>query len=126
MPNSFVSQMNLVTSYLDGSFVYGMITKDQKSWMRTYSNGQLTMCNQNILPRNDDMFRTGDFRSGQSPQLSVIHSLFYREHNRIAKILHELNEFWNDEKLFQEARRIIIALLQQYTYHELLPTYVGR
>lgn len=84
------------------------------------------MCNQNILPRNEDMFRTGDFRSGQSPQLSVIHSLFYREHNRIAKILHELNEFWNDEKLFQETRRIIIALLQQYTYHELLPTYVGR
>ena len=52
----------------------------------------------------------------------TIHILLTREHNRIARFLHNLNPGWNGERLFQEARKIVIAHIQHITYNEWLPT----
>ena len=54
-----------------------------------------------------------------------MHTIWVREHNRIARKLSNLNPTWSDESIFQEARRIVIAEMQHITYQEFLPSLLG-
>jgi len=55
---------------------------------------------------------TGDIRVNVVPGLGWTHTTFMREHNRVANQLAAINEHWDDETIFQQARRIIAAQLQ--------------
>ncbi|CAG2211669.1 PXDN [Mytilus edulis] len=123
-------QRNLVTSYIDASFLYGSSKELNK---KTEAAKQLY----NLLPtvhggsgcqmfqKTDRCPIAGDERSAEAPQLSLNHLLFVRQHNRVAIRLHNVNPHWNNEKVFQETRRIIIAQLQHIVYNHYLPLIIG-
>ncbi|XP_020623594.1 peroxidasin homolog [Orbicella faveolata] len=144
--NSHGNQINEITAYLDGSQVYGSDLETAKS-LRFFKLGLLIVepfINSSDLPilpaqesvggeagfcRSNDTetqpcFRAGDPRVNENQALMAMHALWVREHNRIAKHLFTLNPSWKDEKLYQEARRIVGAMLQHITYNEWLPTLI--
>lgn len=68
---------------------------------------------------------TGDSRVNEHPYLTVMHTLWMREHNRIANFLYNQNPLLSDEAIFQQARKILIAEWQHIVYTEWLPIVIG-
>lgn len=133
-----VEQMNQVSHFLDGSTIYGSTLKKSRE-LREFQGGKLRMDVHNgrqfLPPEIDDnvashckggCYDSGDDRVNIYPQLAVIHTIWHREHNRIATNLAELNPSWTDEILYQESRRIVIAEIQHITYNEWLPIILGK
>ena len=45
---------------------------------------------------------SGDFRVNEQQNLLVMHTIWVREHNRVAKRLNVIHPHWHDEKLFDQ------------------------
>uniref|UniRef100_A0A8D1AZ72 Myeloperoxidase n=1 Tax=Sus scrofa TaxID=9823 RepID=A0A8D1AZ72_PIG len=67
----------------------------------------------------------GDSRASEMPGLTSLHTLLLREHNRLATQLKRLNPRWDGERLYQEARKIVGAMVQIITYRDYLPLVLG-
>lgn len=76
-------------------------------------------------PRHLFCFIAGDERVNEQIHLTVLHTLYVRDHNRIATGLAELNPHWDDERIYQEARHIMAAATQHITLNEFLPLVLG-
>src|SRR5207245_9452370 len=124
-------QLNPNTSSRDLSQVYGS-SKTVADALRTFQGGLLKTSPGNLLPydnltyftqaqidalnmANDagqvptsSLFAAGDVRANENIELTAIQTLFVRNHNRLAQQLHVLHPAWNDEQLFQEARKLNI------------------
>ncbi|XP_071460005.1 lactoperoxidase isoform X2 [Marmota flaviventris] len=70
-------------------------------------------------------FLAGDARASEQILLATSHTLFLREHNRLARELKTLNPQWDGEKLYQEARKILGAFMQIITFRDYLPIVLG-
>merc|ERR1712142_31970 len=68
---------------------------------------------------------TGDNRVNTTPGLYVETLIFVRLHNWITDQLITATGTTDDEQLFQEARRITIAIYQHIVYSEWLPALIG-
>ncbi|XP_039283319.1 peroxidase [Nilaparvata lugens] len=131
-------QMNQVSGFLDASNIYGSSVQHQQS-LREFQGGRLRTQNvkgRHMLPANRDectsdnsifaCFRAGDGRVNEQLELALMHTIWMREHNRVARSLQQQHPNWSDEALFQEARRIVVAEMQHITYNEFLPIVLGR
>lgn len=58
--------------------------------------------------------------------LTSVYTLFLREHNRMATELSNQNPEWDDNKIFFETRRILIALYQHIIYKEMIPAIIDQ
>ena len=70
-------------------------------------------------------FFAGDNRFDENVFLTQMHVIFLRLHNKFARELSILNPRWSDEIIFQETRRILIAINAHITYSEWLPIIIG-
>ncbi|XP_046387846.1 uncharacterized protein LOC124157292 [Ischnura elegans] len=138
-------QLNQITSFIDGSVVYGSSEEQAKHLRSTSKKGELEMMitpdGRELLPVSTDpkdgcnkpemnadgkyCFKSGDTRANENLHLTTMHLLLAREHNRIVRELAKMNPTWSDEKLYQEGRHIMAAQMQHITYNEFLPIVLG-
>nr|XP_055048103.1 eosinophil peroxidase [Misgurnus anguillicaudatus] len=71
-------------------------------------------------------FQAGDSRVNEHLGMIALHTLFLREHNRLAEELHKINPHWSPDTLYQEARKIVGAVHQVLTWDHYLPHILGR
>lgn len=103
---------NKASSFADLSVVYGA-NIDESNKVRSFSQGKLLLTPGQTLPVDS----AGQF-TAIAGRLNIVITanswsvFFIRNHNNIAERLAVLNPAWNDEKVFQEARKINIAIYQ--------------
>lgn len=122
-------QFNSITAFIDASNVYGS-DADRNGLLRTLSNGMLSTnstneSNKDLLPIIDGRFTGGDIRAVEMPGLTSMHTLFLREHNRIAKEISDAEPSLSDEEVFFKARHIVGAEMQNIVYGQFLPVVLG-
>lgn len=119
-------QINSITSYLDGSMVYGSDAATAAS-LRTFTGGKLKTSDNNLLPIDSTgAFIAGDVRANENPELTSLQTLFMREHNRLATQIAATTPGLTDEQIYQQARRLVIGEIENITFNEFLPTLLGQ
>jgi len=147
-------QVNSITPLLDGSNVYGS-DENRMDWLRQKTDGLMkTSGNGRLLPKNTagfdnaggndpNFFLAGDIRVNEQMGLTSMHTLFVREHNRLAVLIKAKHypEMAStdcsegnpspegkecDDNIYELTRRIVGALIQCITYEEFLPAILGR
>lgn len=120
-------QVNSISAYIDASMVYGSDPTTAAA-LRAGSGGRLKVSTGRLLPLAADgsgFFVAGDIRVNEQTNLIAIQTLFVREHNYWAGEVAAANPGWSDEQIFQLARAIVGAEIQQITYREFLPLLLG-
>ncbi|XP_045767254.1 chorion peroxidase [Maniola jurtina] len=133
----YATQMNGASHYLDMSHLYG--NSPEKMAKLRAPGGLLAVFSdygrdlppltrrKECLNIHDGAacFESGDNHGNQVISLTVLHTIWTREHNRIARALSALNSGWDEDTVFWETRRIVLAEYQHIIYNEWLPLLLG-
>nr|XP_023021293.1 peroxidasin [Leptinotarsa decemlineata] len=140
-------QINQLTSYIDASQVYGFSEELAKNLrdlttdggrlregpifsgrkpLLPYAEQQGVDCRRNLTESILNCFVAGDIRANEQVGLLAMHTLWMREHNRIARELKLMNPHWESDKLYHESRKIVGAAMQHLTFKLWLPIILGQ
>ena len=124
--NAAGEQLNDITPFIDGSNIYASSAATERS-LRTGQGGLFILVD-NLLPTeaHSGLYISGDIRVNENIALTAMHTIWVREHNRIAKQLARKYRDWNDDQLFNAARKIVVAEMQAITFNEFLPLLLGK
>ncbi|XP_078735605.1 dual oxidase 1-like [Lampetra fluviatilis] len=146
-PNNPRTPSNMVTAWIDGNSIYGSSQtacnahrKFAKGMLKTSSNGFLaplaedssTLINirspshefGNIGPQTQYVF--GSPWANESPSLKALSTVWLRYHNYWAQNLSMAHPDWNDEEVFSNARKWVVAIYQNIILYEWLPAMLGQ
>ena len=130
-------QLNKIAGWIDASTVYGSDAGRADALRTNDESGKLKTSPGNFLPYNElglpnfrfpgpHFFLAGDERANENIGLTSLHTLFVREHNRLARqIAMRTPKPLSGEEIYQVARRIVGAQIQAITYNEFLPILLG-
>jgi len=141
-------QINNITSYLDASVVYSSDAARTPE-IRTFTGGRMSVSSiaglndgpvSDMPPRNkknlnmnnasqkvatSELYLFGDVRGNENPGVLFYHTLFIREHNRIADIFAAKDKTLNDTQLFELGRKWVRAEFQAISETQYFPLIVG-
>jgi len=116
--------VNTVSGWLDASQIYGSTAAVAAS-LRT-ADGHLLTSAGNNLPIVNGQYLAGDVRVQENPDLTSLQLLFVREHNYQVDQLKKEHPSWTAEQLYQQAKAIVTAEMDNITYSEFLPHLLGK
>lgn len=144
-----VNQVNVITGYIDCSQIYGSDPTKAKA-LRTLQGGLLKVNNvfgEEFLPNSfvhtngkffsgggNNSIIAGDDRVTEALPISIMQTIFLREHNRLARLIRKRFGICKkstkkkrvDEYIYQTARAINCAQIQSITYREYLSKLLGK
>jgi tetratricopeptide (TPR) repeat protein len=119
------SSINEVTHWWDGSQIYGsnQATQDR---LRSGDMGKMELGTDGLLPveRATDVEDAG-FRRNWWIGLTMLHTLFVREHNAICDMLYDAYPAWDDNRLFNVARLINAGVMAKIHSVEWTPAILA-
>jgi hypothetical protein len=129
-------QINRVSSFIDGSMIYGSDSLRANALRLNDGTGRLRTSSHNLLPFNNfgfensggngpELFLAGDIRANENSVLTALHTLFVREHNFWCSVIESIRPGLSDYQIYQQARALVIAEIQAITYNEFLPALLG-
>jgi peroxidase len=136
-------QLNVQTSWLDLSQLYGYYPELTERLRgengllkssRSENNKEFLPLNSKQCPTNRQAaeysrrpkcFINGDPRTEDNAILTSITTIFLRYHNKIAKKLYKQHPDWTSDDVFEQTRRIVIAVYNNIIYNEYLPALLG-
>ena len=131
-------QTNKITAFIDRSVLYGsdearaqaLRTNDGTGRLKTSHDGRFLPYNEDGLDNDGgsdlaSLFVAGDERANEQIGLIAMHTLFVREHNRLADITADLDPSLTGDEIYQLARKIVGAQIQAITFNEFLPMLLG-
>jgi peroxidase len=119
-------QVTSITSWIDGSQVYGSDAETAAS-LREFSGGRMLISEDGMMPQDDHgFFMGGDIRANENSELTAMQTLWVREHNYRADRIAAKDPKLNHEDVYQQARAIVGAEIQSITFNEFLPALLGK
>jgi len=116
--------------------VYGSNYERAAALRTNDGSGKLAVSAGNLLPFNESglpnasgdspmLFLAGDLRATEQVGLTALHTLFVREHNRLATQIVRRNRSLSGDEIHEQARQMVGAEIQAITYREYLPALLG-
>lgn len=128
--------VNVLPTAIDLVAVYGN-NEIRNAGLRVPNSCLLRTSSGNLLPFNTgrlsnaptsgpEFYVAGDTRSNEHPILTVLHTVWLREHNRLCAELGPQLPSLSGNQLYEEVRAVNIAQFQKVVYEEYFPALTGR